>query len=85
MPKRKAEGPPEFYEIWEATNSETSLVQGGSTTEQEVASDCPTGVECPQEPIDGHLAPVLPEVDEGPVSEYISFWALLSLAGYETW
>ena len=85
MPKRKAEGPPEFYEISEVNDSEPSIGQGGSTTEQKVAPDCPTGAGCHKEPADGHLAPVLSEVDEGPVPNYSSFWSLLSLARYETW
>ena len=85
MPKRKAEGPPEFYAILEVNDSEPNLDQGGLTTEQKVTPECPTGAGCHKEPADDHLSPALSEVDEGSVPDYSSFWSLLSLAGYETW
>lgn len=85
MPKRKAEGPPEFYASSEVNDPVPSPDKGGLITEQKLSPDCPTGEECHKEPTDGHLSLALSEVDEGPVPDHSSFWSLLSLAGYETW
>ena len=85
MPKRKAESPPEIDERPEVSESKLNPDQDVPTVEPCSTSDRPTGKECPREPTESHLSPTRSEVDEGSIPECISFWDLLSLAGYETW
>lgn len=85
MPKRKAEGPPVINAEPEVDDPEPSRVEGVLTAEQELTPNPPTGEECQRELAEGHLSSIPTEVEKRPVPEYSSFWALLSLAGYETW
>ena len=85
MPKRKAEGPPEINVRPEVDDPETSPNHNALPVEQDPASDRVTGEGYPREPTKSHLSPAMTEVDKGSTPGYVSFWDLLSLAGYETW
>ena len=85
MPKRKVESPPEIVERPAATEDELTPNQGLPITESNPTSDRPTGEESPKEPTEGHLSPARDGLDEGSAPGWVSFWDLMSLAGYETW
>ena len=85
MPKRKAEGPPITEPRLEVPDPELNTTEDSTILAWEATTDTPVGGGQSGGATCNHLDPLPSEVDKSAVDEDNPFWALLALAGYETW
>ena len=85
MPKRKVEGPPFTEPKAEVLDSELNTIEDSTSLAVETTPDFPVGEAQLGGATGSHLDPLQSEVDRNTDDAGHPFWALLALAGYETW